>query len=279
MQTGLWHCARYTRSVQSQGGRVGNEVRLADRSLTLRLRRDAFLQDADKQRATDSAKALLSDAFKWTRDDRLMQQLCGLLGIGDASSADAVFKVKRAIETGDIVAIPDAPRYTGAGSGGSGNPKPRSVTFTPSQLFKGTARIARAGSYVARPLPRLPAEDGPAIWAANPGDVLPDGSIATPLAEFTDTAAPDLADAQPFEYAPDETSGNLDELAARGVGMSGNEPGGHLVNPNGRDVDYFDSEGNLCAQFHASHGEPHGHNFFNGKRDNTHLPMSPINCE
>ncbi|SIT47212.1 conserved hypothetical protein [Paraburkholderia piptadeniae] len=258
---------------------MGNEIRLADRSLTLRLRRDAFLRDTDKRRAADSAKAFLSDAFKWTRDDRLMQQLCNLLGIADASSSDVVFKVKRAIETGDIVAIPDPPRYTGAGSGGNGNPKPRSVTFTPSQLFKGTARIARAGSYVSRTLPRLLAEDGPAIWAANPGDVLPDGSIATPLAGFTDTATIDLADAQPFVYVPDEVSGNIDDLAARGVGMTGNEPGGYLVNPNGLDVDYFDSEGNLCAQFHASHGEPHGHNFFNGKRDNTHPPMSPINCE
>lgn len=61
--------------------------------------------------------------------------------------------------------------------------------------------------------------------------------------------------------------------------MTGNEPGGYLVNPNGLDVDYFDSDGNLCAQYHASHGEPHGHNFFDGKRDNAHLPMSPINCE
>jgi hypothetical protein len=42
-----------------------------------------------------------------------------------------------------------------------------------------------------------------AAWLAQPGDVLPDGRIATPL-----------ADAQPFEYAPGAVSGDVDELAA-----------------------------------------------------------------
>ncbi|WP_028216425.1 hypothetical protein [Paraburkholderia oxyphila] len=88
-----------------------------------------------------------------------------------------------------------------------------------------------------------------------------------------------LARAKAFEYVPDMLGDGVQDLAARGVGMTGNEPGGFLVNPNGLDVDYFDSNGNLCAQYHASHGEPHGHNFFDGKRDNAHLPMSPINCE
>ncbi|MCG5075803.1 hypothetical protein [Paraburkholderia tagetis] len=94
-----------------------------------------------------------------------------------------------------------------------------------------------------------------------------------------DSGSTPLGDAQPFDYTPDTLIDDVQEFAARGVGMSGNEPGGFRVNPNGLDVDYFDTSGNLCAQYHASHGESHGHNFFDGKRDNAHLPMSPINCE
>jgi hypothetical protein len=99
-------------------------------------------------------------------------------------------------------------------------------------------------------------------------DSLMDGDDSTPL-----------GNAQAFQYGDDAASGDVTELAGRGVRMTGNEPGGYRINPNGQDVDYFDSDGNLCAQYHASHGEPHGHNFFDGKRDNAHLPMSPINCE
>jgi hypothetical protein len=85
-------------------------------------------------------------------------------------------------------------------------------------------------------------------------------------------------DAQAFEYAPDTPDGDREEVSARGVGLTGNEPGGYRINPNGLDVDYFDSKGNLCAQYHESHGEAHGHNFADRKRDNAHVPMSPINC-
>ncbi|MEM5286829.1 hypothetical protein ACFQ3P_21495 [Paraburkholderia sabiae] len=259
---------------------VGSEIRLASRSLTLRLKRDAFLSNADKKRATAAAKAFLSDAFSWTRDDAVMRALCGLLELdGASSSADAVFKIKRAIETGDIVALPDPPRHSGTATRRSSNPKPVVATFTPSQLFKGASRIAGSGSFGAPTLSVLPANDWLAIWNASPGDVLPDGRIATPLSGLANSASTDLSGAPPFEYVSNEVSGDVEDLAARGVGMTGNEPGGHLVNPNGLDVDYFDSDGNLCAQFHASHGEPHGHNFSNGKRDNAHLPMSPINCE
>jgi hypothetical protein len=184
---------------------------LADRSLTLRLRGDAFLRHADKQRAADAAVAFLSDSFGWTRDEGSMQRLCGLLGLRDATSTDAMFKIKRAIETGDIVTMPDPPRHTGASSNGSGNSKPRSVTFTPAQLFRGAGRIGSAGSYVSRALPMLPAYDWLAMWNASPGDVLPDGTIAT---AFDDTKATALADALPIEYVPDEVSGDAEELAA-----------------------------------------------------------------
>ncbi|CAD6562094.1 hypothetical protein ACFQ3P_37005 [Paraburkholderia sabiae] len=192
---------------------MGTEIRLADRSLTLRLRRNAFVRDADKQRAADAAKAFLADAFSWTRDDALMQEFCSLLGLDGERPAHAVFKIRRAIETGDIVAIPDPPRYTGTGSAGSSNPKPPVATFTPSQLFKGASRIASAGSFVSPSLSMLPANDWLSIWNANPGDVLPDGRIATPLAGFADTARTDLGSAQPFGYAPDDVTGDVQALA------------------------------------------------------------------
>ncbi|CAG4920107.1 hypothetical protein R69919_04782 [Paraburkholderia gardini] len=77
---------------------------------------------------------------------------------------------------------------------------------------------------------------------------------------------------------PTAAAGNqaVVQVAARGVSMTGNPPGGFRLNPNGLDTDYFDGAGNLTAQYHESHGEAHGHNFFDGKRDPTHLPMSPI---
>jgi hypothetical protein len=61
---------------------------------------------------------------------------------------------------------------------------------------------------------RLPADDGIAIWFAKPGDVLPDGTIATPV----DTP---FADAQPFEYTSGAVSGDVEELAG-GEGAPGN---------------------------------------------------------
>jgi RHS repeat-associated protein len=66
------------------------------------------------------------------------------------------------------------------------------------------------------------------------------------------------------------------QVAARGVPMTGNPPGSFRLNPNGLDTDYFDGAGNLSAQYHESHGEAHGHNFFDGSRDPTHRPMSPL---
>lgn len=43
-----------------------------------------------------------------------------------------------------------------------------------------------------------------------------------------------LSDAQPFEYMPDALSDDVTELAARSVRMTGNEPGGFAINPNGQ---------------------------------------------
>jgi hypothetical protein len=107
------------------------------------------------------------------------------------------------------------------------------------------------------------------------GDGVPD--MADSLTDGDDSTP--LGDAQPFDYQPDMPDGDQEQVAARGVRMTGNEPGGFAINPNGQDVDYFDSDGNLSAQYHGSHGDPHGHNFSDGVRDNTHLPMLPINFD
>lgn len=99
-------------------------------------------------------------------------------------------------------------------------------------------------------------------------------------ARLVDQASDDstaLGNAQPFDYQPEVPSDNTFDIAARDVGMSGNPPGTFRLNPNGLDTDYFDGNGNLSAQYHESHGAPHGHNVFDGKRDDIHLPMSPVN--
>ena len=101
-------------------------------------------------------------------------------------------------------------------------------------------------------------------------------SLAEVASDVGEAATP-LTDAQPFEYTPETLGGDAEEVAARGVRLTGNEPGGCRINPNGLDVDYFDSNGHLCAQYHESHGEAHGHNFDAGARNDIHPPMSPIN--
>jgi hypothetical protein len=222
-------------------GRVADEIRLADRSVTLRLRRDAFLRSADTQRTADATKAFLADSFRWMRDDGLMRKLCDLLRLGDADAPEAAFKIKRAFETGEVVVIPDTPRHSGVGSNGRNVLKPRPVTFTPSQLFRGTRRVSIAGSHV-RPNPlRLSADDGLAIWAARPGDVLPDGTIATAILPASDCKqlnsddvlerikktyeasvnsvdhVMSLDDARPFGLELSSESDNVLAMAARGV--------------------------------------------------------------
>ncbi|MDR6380476.1 hypothetical protein [Paraburkholderia caribensis] len=103
-------------------------------------------------------------------------------------------------------------------------------------------------------------------------------SAATGIDDSAKADSSPPGDAQPFGYYPDKLSDETTEVAARGVRLSGNDPGGFRINPNGLDVDYFDDHGNLCAQYHESHGPAHGHNFDNGVRDNSHVSMSPINC-
>lgn len=118
---------------------------------------------------------------------------------------DPVEILKEAVRRDRLIVVIERRSY-----GGSNEPRPRSITFTPSQLFRGAARMAGSIGASAPALPRLPAEDGIAIWLAKPGDVLPDGTIATPVST-------PLGDAQPFEYTPDTLGDHATDLAARGV--------------------------------------------------------------
>ena len=131
----------------------------------------------------------------------------------DATADSLIRALKRAIDRRDVFAVAEVCRVSSGGNRSGEEPRPRAITFSPSQLFRGAAKsasVARAFRPSARALPRLPADDGIAIWFAKPGDVLPDGTIATPLAT-------PLADARPFEYTPDAVSDDLQDLAARGV--------------------------------------------------------------
>lgn len=187
------------------------------------------------------------------------------------------------------------------GGGGGYGFKPKVISydeFTALQRangeFPGLAESAGFGA-VLNPFPDLgapaSADDGfdllgivesAAGALLGGGDDDSDGGDGVPDMADSPTDGDDstpLGDAQPFDYQPDMPGGDEEQVAARGVRMTGNEPGGFAINPNGQDVDYFDSDGNLSAQYHGSHGDPHGHNFSDGGRDNTHLPMSPINFD
>ncbi|HEY2024331.1 tyrosine-type recombinase/integrase [Paraburkholderia sp.] len=73
---------------------------------------------------------------------------------------DPTTVLKSAVQSGKVIAVIEQRRSSGAGSRSSNEPRPRSITFTPSQLFRGTARMARGTGASPPALPRLPAEDG-----------------------------------------------------------------------------------------------------------------------
>ncbi|GJH23930.1 hypothetical protein [Caballeronia novacaledonica] len=163
------------------------------------------------------------------RDQAVMAKLRELLSIDEADPSIARWKVKRGIERGEVVTIPDPPSSGLQGSRGGGTPRPRSVTFTPSQLFKASPRIASAGSYHDRPAqPRLFADDCMAAWRAKPGDFLLTGEFATAVIRISGDSGDDsmlkslghpsgcgslLDDAQPFVYRPDIPNNAVAELA------------------------------------------------------------------
>jgi hypothetical protein len=220
---------RYTKNLSESMVRenLRNGIRLASRLLTLHHRRDVqFTNEGEAQRAAVSTKKFLADSFSWQHDSTLMVQLRDLQGLAVTDGLDLRWKVQRALETGELVTVPDAIGSGLNGSGGNEMPRPRSVTFTPSQLFKrATDNGSSLRSYTPpRRLWDFPALDGLAIWAAKPGDVLPDGSIAKAI---TTTVNPDLTfesvrrsmlgDAEPFTFSSDSSSDAITELAARGV--------------------------------------------------------------
>ncbi|WP_216858881.1 hypothetical protein [Caballeronia novacaledonica] len=106
----------------------------------------------------------------------------------DVAPSEVLRRLKAAVASGRIVAVsaPQESREAGWGSSG-GSSEPPTYGYrrgkTPSQLFGHTAP-ERADSFlgsVPRSWEKLPAEDGPAMFRSMPGDVMPDGRIATPL--------------------------------------------------------------------------------------------------
>ncbi|KIG04568.1 hypothetical protein [Caballeronia concitans] len=163
----------------------------------------------ERDRATQAARAFLADSFKWEHDQAFISRACTLLELDEDDVQIARWKVRRAIESGELLTIPDAPSSGLRGSRGDDAPRPRSVTFTPSQLFSRGANVTAAvRTFTPSTLRRLPADDFFAIMAAKPGDVLPDGRIATAL---TDTA---LSDAAPFDYVPEDLGDDVMDVAA-----------------------------------------------------------------
>ncbi|MFM0201714.1 hypothetical protein PQR53_17805 [Paraburkholderia fungorum] len=62
--------------------------------------------------------------------------------------------------------------------------------------------------------------------------------------------------------------------------FTGGPPGGFIVHPFKPDVNYYDSNGDLSAQYHGSHSHggmmPHGHNAGSNFDRDEGLPLCPI---
>ncbi|WP_250536907.1 hypothetical protein [Caballeronia sp. AZ10_KS36] len=168
----------------------------------------------------------------------------------DTHPSEVLRRLKQGVASGNIVAI-SSPRQSRQASGigpAEQSPRPYYATVTPSQLHRRAApeSLNRSLGRVAQRWEKLPAEDGLAIFRSKPGDVLPDGRIATPLTEggsmfagimmtVAATATADsesnghsalarsfgdespLGDASPFEYSDDSSLSDISDVAARGV--------------------------------------------------------------
>jgi hypothetical protein len=173
---------------------------------------------------------------------------------------DAITVLKNAVREGTVIVVVDRPRSSGAGSRGSNEPTSRSITFTPSQLFRGKPDIATGIRTYARVKLRLAAADGIAIWRAKPGDMLPDGTIAKAL-----------ADAQPFEYGKDAALPTGDSQLAW-LPRTGGPADKWVVNPSGSgQMRLYDGNGNAAVDIDFDHdhgfGSPHAHNWDGNTRD------------
>ncbi|MFM0049889.1 hypothetical protein [Caballeronia grimmiae] len=188
-----------------------NGIRAQNGSLTIVHRRDVrFSNGTEKQRAAHAARSFLADEFTWLHDAEFIAKLSHLLRLDETDRDNLRWKIERAIDSGELVTVPDAPpvamsvHTSGSGAGEAARPSARGFALTPSQAFGRAAGVVAAVRSFAPPtLPRLPANDFAAIMAANPGDILPDGRIATAL-----------NNAQPFEYMPDVPTDDVLDLAA-----------------------------------------------------------------
>lgn len=143
-------------------------------------------------------KAQLSSLSNFLRDCRVASDAHGA-----AEPMRLLHGLQRAVVSGDVVAVVEPLRSIGVSRPVSEERlRPRSITLTPSQLFGCVSRATVDRFAPVRLRHKLPAEDGIAIWFANPGDVLPDGTIATAL-----------GNAQPFPYLPSDAVGGAMEIA------------------------------------------------------------------
>jgi hypothetical protein len=197
-------------------------------ALTVRRRRDTlFTSNADERHAALTASRFMADKFNWTFDQPFIDGARELLGLPDRDPCYVRWRIERAIESGELVTISDDPpldersepvRSSGGEFSESQVRRMKGFARTRMELlnvpasratevFKRFRNVAlRTAASAAPPaLPgarKLTAADGPTIWAADPGDVLPDGSIATALS------------AEPFVYVPHTLSDEVMELAA-----------------------------------------------------------------
>lgn len=151
------------------------------------------------------------------------------------------------------------------GSSGNPNPKPPSITFTPSQVFRRVVGIAASlADFTPPPRLSLAADYGQAIWAAKPGDVLPDGSIATALVSTP------LGGAESFRYSEDLPDGDAEQIAGMpyngapnswASSMPGTMPQLRQYGPGGTPMTDIDFEA------HHGHPNPHAHNWDGTARD------------
>ncbi|MDR5779006.1 hypothetical protein QCE63_06120 [Caballeronia sp. LZ065] len=187
---------------------MSQEVKVFNAGIIVQRRRDVlYMNSDDEARAAAQARMFLADSMTWSNDRRVLSELVELIGVRD-EDAERLRKTKRAIETGELVTVPDRPARTTTfiqRGGGDARPAPKSreaVAALP--LFqRATEAVARVRPFEIPARPPKPRNHFFAIMAANPGDVLPDGTIATAL------------ETEPFVYVPHTLSEEAMELAAK----------------------------------------------------------------
>ncbi|MBB5456602.1 hypothetical protein [Paraburkholderia sp. Cpub6] len=207
-----------------------------------------------------------------TRDTRQLARLVEFMRnarsgayASSAAPEQTARALQNAVERGDVIAVVPTPRTSrGGGAPIEQKIRPYYAIVTPSQLFRRALPVVSAGRSFQRPvLPRLAADDDLAIWFARPGDVLPDGTIATPVST-------PLGDAQAFDYQHDMPGGAADEVAGmpfKGTpgtwisSMPGTMPQLRQFGPNGTPLADFDLEA------HHGNPNPHAHNWDGYIRD------------